>query len=91
MSEPRVYIIVLNWNNYEDTKKCVESVEQATYPDIKIVIVDNASTDGSGERLRKEFPQHQFVLNEGNLGFSKGCNRGIRVAMQDKACAYASC
>ncbi|HST23190.1 MAG TPA: glycosyltransferase family 2 protein [Blastocatellia bacterium] len=88
MSEPRVYIIILNWNNYEDTKKCVESVEQATYPDLKIIIVDNASTDGSGERLQKEFSQHQFVLNEGNLGFSKGCNRGIRVAMQDKDCAY---
>lgn len=88
MNEPRVYVIVLNWNNYEDSKRCVESVQQATYPNLKIVIVDNASADGSGERLRNEFPQHPFVRNEGNLGFSKGCNRGIHVAMEDEDCAY---
>src|SRR6185503_1441984 len=77
-----------NWNNYEDTKKCVESVEQATYPNLKIVVVDNASADGSGKRLEMSFPQHRFVSNEKNLGFSRGCNSGIRAAIKDKDCAY---
>lgn len=88
MTHPRVYVVILNWNNYKDTKKCVESVQQATYPDIKTIIVDNASTDGSGERLRREFPQHRFIGNERNLGFSRGCNRGIADAMKDEGCAY---
>jgi GT2 family glycosyltransferase len=86
--EPRVYTIILNWNNYEDSKKCLESLQQATYPDHRIVVVDNASTDGSGKRLQQEFSRHEFVFNEGNLGFSRGCNRGIHAALKDKDCAY---
>lgn len=84
----RVYAIVLNWNNYPDTKNCLESLQQATYPDLKIVVVDNASADGSGKRLQQEFEQHAFVFNEANLGFARGCNRGIRVALEDQHCAY---
>lgn len=87
-TKPRVYTILLNWNNYEDTKTCLESLQQATYSNLRIVVVDNGSADGSGQRLRQEFPQHPFVFNEGNLGFSKGCNRGTRVALEDKDCAY---
>jgi len=87
-NKPMVYTVVLNWNNYEDTKKCLESLQQATYPNLRIIVADNGSPDGSGKRLQSEFPQHLYVFNEGNLGFSKGCNRGIRVALDDKECAY---
>jgi len=87
--EPRVYTIVLNWNNYKDTKKCLESLQQATYSNLKIIVVDNGSADGSGKRLLQDFAQHSFVFNERNLGFSRGCNRGIRAALEDKDCAYA--
>ena len=66
----------------------MESLQQATYPDLKIVVVDNASADGSGKRLQQEFGQYPFVFNEGNLGFSRGCNRGIRTALDDDLCAY---
>src|SRR2546421_4881319 len=85
---PRVWAIVLNWNNYDDTKSCLESLQQATHCDLKIIVVDNASADGSGKRLQQEFGQHRFVFNEANLGFSRGCNRGIRVALEDEHCAY---
>jgi GT2 family glycosyltransferase len=87
-SKPRVYVIILNWNNYEDTKNCLESLQRATYPNLKIVVVDNASADGSGKRLQQEFNQYQFLFNEKNLGFSKGCNAGIQAAMKDEACRY---
>lgn len=52
---PRVYAIILNWNKYEDTKNCLESLQQATYPNLKIIVVDNGSADGSGKRLQQEF------------------------------------
>jgi GT2 family glycosyltransferase len=85
---PRVYVIVLNWVNYSQTKACLESLEKVSYPDLRIIVVDNASTDDSGQRLQQEFGQHQFVFNEANLGFARGCNRGIRVALKDPDCAY---
>jgi len=50
--------------------------------------VDNGSRDGSGGRLEAEFPDFQFILNEKNLGFSRGCNVGIRAALDDAHCAY---
>jgi len=53
-----------------------------TYPDYEIVVVDNGSIDGSGQRLKTEFPGCTYIFNEGNAGFSKGCNIGIRYALE---------
>ena len=85
---PLVYIVVLNWNNYDDTSTCLQSLLNLTYPSVRIVLVDNASTDGSIKRLQEEFSLCRFVLNEANLGFARGCNRGIQAALEDKDCAY---
>jgi len=87
-TEPKVYAIILNWNNYEDTRRCLESLQQVTYPNIETIVVDNGSRDESGERLKKEFPQLRFILNDKNLGFARGCNVGIRAALDDEDCAY---
>jgi len=85
---PKVSIVVLNWNRYELTKECLESLEAITYPNYEVILVDNASADGSGARLCREFPQHQFIQNEANLGFARGCNVGVRAALEDENCAY---
>ena len=87
-SYPLVYIVVLNWNNYGDTRRCLASLQDLTYPRVRIVLADNASSDGSAQRLQQEFSECVFVFNEENLGFARGCNRGIQVAMEDKDCAY---
>jgi GT2 family glycosyltransferase len=88
VNQPVVYVVVLNWNNYEDTQKCIASLLAASYPALRIIIVDNGSADQSGKRLHVDFPQLQFIFNEKNLGFSRGCNAGIRAALNDTACAY---
>jgi GT2 family glycosyltransferase len=85
---PRVYIILLNWNNYADTKRCLDSLATITYPNFKTIVVDNGSTDGSGQQLQAQFPYLRFIFNAKNLGFSKGCNTGIREALEDSQCAY---
>jgi len=87
-TEPRVSVIVLNWNNYDETRKCLESLQQAGYPSLKVIVVDNGSADGSGKRLESEFPGFKFVFNTKNLGFARGCNTGIREALRDEECKY---
>jgi hypothetical protein len=52
MTYPRVSVIILNWNGWEDTKECLESLAKITYPNFETIIVDNASTDGSRKYLR---------------------------------------
>ena len=83
-----MYAIVLNWNRFELTKQCVQSLQQCSYPDLKVIVVDNASKDQSGRRLRAEFPQWTVILNERNDGFARGCNIGIRAALEDQQCKY---
>lgn len=50
---PRVSIIILNWNGWHDTIKCLESLYQITYPNYDVILVDNASEDGSIERIKQ--------------------------------------
>lgn len=87
-NHPRVYVIVLNWNNFADSEQCLESLLGATYPDLRIIVVDNASPDGSGGHLQSRFPGLRFIFNGENLGFARGCNVGIRAALEDAGCAY---
>jgi GT2 family glycosyltransferase len=87
-NRPLVYVVVLNWNRYELTKRCIDSLLANVYPSLKLIVVDNASIDGSGVRLRSEFATCDFVFNYENLGFARGCNSGIKVALQDANCAY---
>jgi GT2 family glycosyltransferase len=85
---PCVYVVVLNWNNYGDTRNCLESLNRSTYPNLKIIVVDNASADGSGQRLQQEFERPQFLFNPENFGFARGCNVGMAAALRQQDCDY---
>lgn len=85
---PLVHIILVNWNGYDDTVACVESCRSLTYERFSILIVDNGSADGSGERLVEYFadePGVEVILTGENLGFAGGNNIGIRRALMDGA------
>lgn len=75
---PQVSIIILNWNGKEDTIECLESLKNITYPNYEILLVDNGSTDGSVECLRKQYPEIEIIENGENLGFAEGNNVAIR-------------
>lgn len=79
---PSVGIILINWNNYDDSFKCFHSLKQLDYPNFEVIMVDNDSKDDSGKRLKAEFGDFaHFIFSERNLGFSGGNNLGFRYAL----------
>jgi GT2 family glycosyltransferase len=65
-------------NHREDLSRCVRSFLDAGYPNVRITVVDNASTDGSADALIENFPSIEVIRNSRNLGYAAGCNCGIR-------------
>jgi GT2 family glycosyltransferase len=85
ITSPLVYVSVVNWNGYPETEKCLSSLFGMDYPNFKIVVVDNGSTDESVIRLAKwsaEYPDRVTLLtNEHNAGFTGGHNVAINFAL----------
>lgn len=78
-------IILLNFNSYQDTFECVESILNSNESDYHIYVVDNASQDDSLTRLNNNFQEENkvsFLTSKENLGFSGGCNVGINEALK---------
>src|SRR5579863_5596371 len=76
-SAPKVCIIVLNWNGWQDTINCLASLQKLNYANHEILTIDNGSTNDSVRRINERFPKISVTRLERNLGFSGGCNVGI--------------
>jgi GT2 family glycosyltransferase len=78
---PDVSVIIVSWNTRDELRACLESVF-AGFRGIsgEVVVVDNASTDGSADMVEALFPHAHVVRNPENLGFAAGCNVGLDVA-----------
>lgn len=85
MTAKLAYVVVVNWNGWRDTAISLESTRKLDYPQFKVVVVDNGSTDDSVERIRESFPEVHLIETGANLGFSKGNNAGIRYALAQGA------
>ncbi len=81
----KVFILILHWEKYEITKSCLESFRKLDYPDYQIVVLDNASTNDSIQKLKKEFPEAIFIFNKENKGYGAGMNPGIKYALNNRA------
>ena len=77
-----VTAIVLNWCNEADTAACIESLAASRYDSLTILLVDNGSPDGSGERLHRRFPHLAYLQTGANLGYAAGNNRGLAWALE---------
>lgn len=80
MTAPNVWIVPVNFNGLEDTRKCLRSLS-ALSPPASVVVVDNASTVNPIPVLSTEFPWAHLVRNPVNGGWSGGNNTGIRYAL----------
>jgi GT2 family glycosyltransferase len=79
--EPRVAIILVNWNGWRDTVDCLASLRGLRYSNYYALVVENGSTDGSAARIRAHVPDVEMLELPRNLGFTGGNNAGIRHAL----------
>lgn len=75
-------VIILSWNTREMTMDCLRSLKRDRwfFKNGEVIVVDNASTDGSGEMIKKDFPWVRLICNQENLGFARANNQGIAEA-----------
>ena len=85
MPLPLVYIIVLNYNGRRWLEACLDSLLATDYPNFRVTLVDNASSDGSVQLARDRYPQVEVIVNPANCGFSEGNNVGIHEALANNA------
>ncbi len=88
---PKIFVIVLQYNNSRDTVGCLESVKELDYPELYTVVVDNASTIEHVNNIRF-FVENQdekdriiLIENKKNTGYAGGNNTGIRFALKNRA------
>ena len=79
---PPVVAVVLNWNNEADTAACLDSLLAQEGVSLEILLVDNASADGSGARLHERYPAVHYLATQENLGYAGGNNAGLRWALE---------
>jgi len=84
-SLPLVYIIVLNYNRKDDTLDCLRSLYGMDYPNFRVVMVDNASKDGTAAAVREAFPRAVVIETGANLMYAGGNNAGLQLALKDGA------
>lgn len=73
-----VSVIIVNWNGKHFLKTCLSSLFEQAYKKLDVILVDNASKDGSVEYVKKYFPKVRVLINKDNLGFAEGNNVGYR-------------
>jgi GT2 family glycosyltransferase len=81
MDKVDVSVIIVSWNTREMTCDCIRSVcDQTKGLNYEVVVVDNASSDGSAQAVRDQFPDSMLIENTVNKGFAAANNQGIRIA-----------
>jgi len=80
---PKVSIIVVTYNNKRFIEGCLQSLMSTDYPNFEVIVVENASTDGSTELIRKlakSYSHIKIIRNQENLGHAEGSNIGAKMA-----------
>jgi GT2 family glycosyltransferase len=82
---PYVVAVILNTNRRDDALECLDSLEKNAYRNLDVIVLDNASVDGSVEAIRENYPQVEIIQLTGNLGYAGNNNVGITAAMEKSA------
>jgi hypothetical protein len=82
MHSPVVTAVILNTNRRQDTLACLQSLKNSDYPNLKLLVLDNASSDGSVEAIRERFPLVSLFELPQNRGYAGNNNIGIKLAVE---------
>jgi len=80
-----VQVVVLNYNGRDLLPPCLDALQASDCPDLAIMLVDNASSDGSVDFMRQAYPKVEVLENPENYYFSRGNNEGLRLALARRA------
>lgn len=80
---PTLSIVIVAWNDWEKLEKCLTSIYRSALPAFEVLVVDNASSDGTPEKLRAQFSSVELHCNSRNVGHSKAVNYGFGCARGD--------
>ena len=79
---PLVYVLILNYDSLDDTLACVDCVRASDHPNLRVLVIDNASPDGSGRELARRLPASEFLQLDTNTGYAGGNNAGFELALR---------
>ena len=79
-NQPIARVVVLNWNGRRWLERCLSALKAQTFREFEVVVVDNASSDGSADFVRERFPEYSVLQLSANVGFAAGNNAGARNA-----------
>ncbi|MCB9149497.1 MAG: glycosyltransferase family 2 protein [Caldilineaceae bacterium] len=80
MEKPLASIIIVTYNAMPYIDNCLTAVLREAQAQHEIIVIDNASTDGTGPYIQQQFPAVRLVCNRMNIGFAPACNQGARLA-----------
>ena len=83
VTRPAVSVVIVNYNGGRLLLECLASLKERTTVPIEILLVDNASSDGSAAEASRTFPSVRLIANPANLGFARACNQGMALAGAD--------
>lgn len=78
--EPLLSVVIPNWNGAHYLPTCLDALRNQTYPQLEIIVVDNASEDNSRTLLADQYPEVRVIALPENRGFTGACNAGMEVA-----------
>jgi GT2 family glycosyltransferase len=78
---PAVSVVIVSWNTCDCLRRCLESIDaHDRLAQMEIIVIDNASDDGSAAMVAKRFPTVKLLINDKNRGFARACNQGMAAA-----------
>lgn len=79
--EKLVSVVVLAWNQVDETIECLNSLSKSDYTNMEVLLVDNGSTDGTSQSIQRDFSQVRIIRTNSNVGIARGYNLGIEYSL----------